>query len=96
MIVPAHAEDVCRVDEGCECDMVDSVGSPPRSLQDGMKPGIGRKRCLEHHPDPPFLSQGRKRMWTPRGCSPNIKVIHVSGGHSRLRIVTGARAGKFL
>jgi hypothetical protein len=25
--VPAHAKDVCRVDEGCECDMVGSVNS---------------------------------------------------------------------
>ena len=22
---------------------------------DGMKPGIGRNRCFEHHPDPPFF-----------------------------------------
>ena len=28
---------------------------PPRGLHDGMKPGIGRNRCFEHHPDPPFF-----------------------------------------
>ena len=40
---------------GMEVTAEPLLAPPPHGLHDGMKPGIGRNRCFEHHPDPPFF-----------------------------------------
>ena len=45
------AKDLC----GMEVTAEPPPAPPPHGLHDGIKPGIGRNRCLEHHPDPPFF-----------------------------------------